>query len=80
MGGDDEKISDVKNPQIINKLRETINISDSDFVIVTGGKIDEAKAQTLLLMEAVKNFNDNVKLIVFGSVADVYKRQQFWVG
>lgn len=66
MGGDDEKISEVKNPQIINKLRETLNISDSDFVIVTGGKIDEAKAQTLLLMEAVKNFNDNVKLIVFG--------------
>ena len=73
MGGDDEKISDVKNPQIINKLRETLNISDSDFVIVTGGKIDEAKAQTLLLMEAVKNFNDNVKLIVFGSVAESLK-------
>lgn len=73
MGGDDEKISEVKNPQIINKLRETLNISDSDFVIVTGGKIDEAKAQTLLLMEAVKNFNDNVKLIVFGSVAESLK-------
>ena len=72
-GGDDEKISEVKNPQIINKLRETLNISDSDFVIVTGGKIDEAKAQTLLLMEAVKNFNDNVKLIVFGSVAESLK-------
>lgn len=38
---------------------------------MTGGKIDFAKKQTLLLMEAVKRIkNDKVKLIVFGSVIE----------
>lgn len=76
MGGDDTKIAEAKNMQIINELRSKLNINKNDFVIVTGGKIDEAKAQTLLLMEAVNKINrEDVKLIVFGSVAETLKNK-----
>lgn len=45
-------------------------------MIVTGGKIDEAKKQTLLLMEAVNRIeNQNVKLLVFGSVINELKEE-----
>lgn len=74
MGGDDEKIDEAKQTEQVNNLRKELNISTDDFVIVTGGKIDEAKTQTLLLMEAVKMIDrDYVKLIIFGSVVDSLK-------
>lgn len=74
MGGDDEKIAEARNPLIIEELRDSLNINKNDFIIITGGKIDEAKAQTLLLMEAVKKINrDDVKLIIFGSVVERLK-------
>ncbi len=42
---------------------------------MSGGKIDHAKQQTLLLMEAVKELSHKfpVKLIVFGSVSNELK-------
>lgn len=74
MGADDDKVKEIKNVEIISKLKESFNIKQSDFVIVTGGKIDQAKTQTLLLMEAVKRINRNdLKLIIFGSVEESIK-------
>lgn len=70
MGADDECVNTARFPRIKKEIRRQYHIRDNDFLIMTGGKIDEAKRQTLLLMDAVKNINqDNVKLIVFGSVA-----------
>ena len=46
-----------------------LGYDEEDFVVITGGKIDHAKRQTLLLIEAVKRIdNPRLKLLVFGSV------------
>lgn len=69
MGADDELVQEGNNPECIKSIRKKYRIETDDFLIVTGGKIDVAKQQTLLLMKAVRKLNmKNVKLIVFGSV------------
>ena len=74
MGADDEKVIEAKSLDNRTEIREKYDISPEDFLIMTGGKIDNNKKQTLLLMEAVKQLKrDNVKLIVFGSVTEELK-------
>lgn len=76
MGVDDEEAKKANMPAIRKKIREQYGISEDDFLIVTGGKIDEFKKQTLLLMDAVNEINSNdVKLIVFGSVINQLKEE-----
>ena len=76
MGSDDDKVIAAKDPEKIRALREQYGIRPDDFLIMTGGKIDKAKTQTLLLMSAVKKINrPNVRLIVFGSVIPDMKEQ-----
>lgn len=71
MGADDYEVSKVLSSNTSNEIREKYGIAPDDFVIITGGKIDHAKKQTLLLMEAVKNLKDSkVKLLVFGSLEE----------
>lgn len=66
MGGDDDKIHIENCENIRKEIRDLHAISQNDFLIVTGGKIDETK-RIDVLMEAVKNLNiANVKLLVFG--------------
>ncbi len=72
MGADDEKVAAALKPESRKRIREIYGIDESDFLIVTGGKIDNAKRQTLQLMEAVNQFG-KAKLLVFGSVADELK-------
>ncbi|HEY8890102.1 MAG TPA: glycosyltransferase family 4 protein [Clostridium sp.] len=74
MGSDDERVLQAKRLEVRKKIRTSFNICDNDFLIITGGKIDLFKIQTLLLMQAVKNIqNERVKLIVFGSVVPELK-------
>jgi len=74
MGADDELVEKAKNPIVKKSLRTKYNIADDDFLILTGGKIDLAKQQILLLMQAVQQIHDKrIKLIVFGSVVDELK-------
>lgn len=74
MGVDDELVQAAQNNVLKKKIRDRYGISRDDFLIMTGGKIDAFKTQTLLLMEAVKNINNpKVKLVVFGSVDDSIK-------
>lgn len=69
MGADDDKVKEALKPEVRKEIREQNGIADEDFLIITGGKIDNFKKQTLYLMEAVNKLqNDKVKLIVFGSV------------
>jgi 1,2-diacylglycerol 3-alpha-glucosyltransferase len=76
MGAEDEKVEEAKDENLRNSIRDKYNIKKDDFLIITGGKIDKNKPQTLLLMEAVKNINrKNVKLIVFGSVIPEFKEK-----
>ena len=75
MGADDELVSAAKGDDIKQCIREKYNIGQDDFLVMTGGKIDAFKTQTLLLMEAIKNINKaNVRLIVFGSVSEEMKK------
>lgn len=69
MGADDELVERAKTSGSRQRIRAQYGIKDDDFLIMTGGKIDQWKTQTLLLMQAVQNIeNDHVRLIVFGSV------------
>lgn len=76
MGADDDKVQEASNPEVKKHIRQKYGIAENDFLIMTGGKIDAWKTQTLLLMEAVQNIeNDKVKLIVFGSVTPELKEK-----
>jgi glycosyltransferase involved in cell wall biosynthesis len=67
MGTDDDRIDFNQSNQIRRRIRTTLGISEDDFVIITGGKIDEVK-NIHLLMQAVRELaNENIKLIIFGT-------------
>lgn len=66
MGGDDSEIQFYKKEQIRNEIRAEYKISQSDFLIISGGKIDKTK-NIHLLIKAVSDLNiKRLKLIVFG--------------
>lgn len=74
MGADDNCIVEAYDGGWRERIRKQYGIAEDDFLIMTGGKIDGAKRQTLLLMEAVRNIaNDKIRLIVFGSVTPELK-------
>lgn len=74
MGADDELVEAAANPEVKQAIREQYGIAENDFLIMNGGKIDQWKKQTLLLMDAVNEINDSkIKLIVFGSVTPELK-------
>ncbi len=76
MGADDKLAAEAAKPEKVKALRDKYKIADDDFLIVTGGKIDLFKTQTLLLMEAVNRMkNPKVKLLVFGSVVNELKEK-----
>lgn len=69
MGADDEYIKKYCTNDNYLSMRKKYHIRNDDFVIVTGGKIDHAKLQTLTLMKSIKALdNKKIKLFVFGSV------------
>lgn len=76
MGADDELVEAAAVPQVKEKVRKEYGIAEDDFLVMTGGKIDKWKTQTLLLMEAVQNIkSQKVKLVVFGSVVPELKEE-----
>ena len=76
MGADDELVEASNKTEVKNRIREKYGIGSDDFLIMTGGKIDQWKTQTLLLMEAVQKIkSEKVRLIVFGSVTPELKNQ-----
>ena len=76
MGADDELAEKAANSAVRNKIREKYGFDQDDFLIVNGGKIDQWKKQTLLLMDAVNQTEDpKIKLLVFGSVTPELREQ-----
>ena len=71
MGADDDQIDLQHRHEIRENLRKQYNVKDSDFLIVSGGKIDRRK-KIDLLMRAVAG-QSNTKLLVFGNVLDDIK-------
>lgn len=66
MGGDDTCIHYDEKKQIRTHIRKILSLRESDFVLITGGKIDRNK-NIHVLMRAVAELNrNNLKLIVFG--------------
>lgn len=66
MGADDEQIDFANRETIRSEIRMQYGITENDFLIVTGGKIDQKK-KIHLLMEACKDL-PGVKLLIFGQV------------
>lgn len=76
MGADDEAVTAAATDEQKNALRQKYGIADDDFLIMYGGKTDNYKRQTLLLMDAVNQIdNPKLKLIVFGSVIPELKEE-----
>lgn len=76
MGADDEAVRRSSAPQVRGRVRQRYGVGEKDFLVMTGGKINAFKTQTILLMEAVKNIaREHVKLIVFGSVVPELKEK-----
>lgn len=73
MGADDEKIDFSNRESIRVQLRSRYDVGDSDFLVVTGGKIDRKK-NICQLMEAVGGMQ-NAKLLIFGQVAQEVKAE-----
>lgn len=75
MGADDDEVFRAAMPEVRAEIRKQYGVSDDETLVVTGGKIDLAKTQTLSLMEAVAEgkFGREVKLLVFGSVVPELK-------
>ena len=74
MGADNDLVEEYSSSKIRSEYRKKYGISDDDILLVTGGKIDLAKKQTLLLMDAVNQIdNPKLQLIIFGSVVPELK-------
>lgn len=70
MGADDDRVLEASSPTVRANIRKKLGLKEDDIVLITGGKIDDFKKQTLLLMEAIKKIdNSRLRLIVFGSIA-----------
>lgn len=71
MGADDDEVAKAIKSETKIRFRNYYGISQDDYLIITGGKIDLYKRQTLLLMDAINEIeNQNIKLIIFGSVVE----------
>ena len=73
MGGDENLIDWKNRQQVRAEIREKCNIPKEAFLLVTGGKIDQAKNIHLLCEAAFSLKDKNVYLIVFGSLLDDMK-------
>jgi 1,2-diacylglycerol 3-alpha-glucosyltransferase len=67
MGYDDSEPTKTPQAEVRKNIREQLNITEEEFLIVTGGKIDERKK----IHNLIKAFSDlnlpNSKLLVFGT-------------
>jgi glycosyltransferase involved in cell wall biosynthesis len=71
MGGDDDKIPFERKEELRREICGELHINQDDFIIITGGKIDQTK-NIHLLMQAVNELdNKKIKLIVFGQPNDM---------
>ncbi|WP_342590876.1 glycosyltransferase [Olsenella profusa] len=75
MGADDDEVERASNSPVRISIRNRFRFTDDDFVVVTGGKIDTEKRQTLQLMDAVRLMDEHIKLLVFGPIASEMKEE-----
>ena len=74
MGADNERFALNNRYRIREEIRKEILDDDDEFILITGGKIDNKK-NIHNLMTAIKDMdNKKIKLIVFGTVCDDMKQ------
>lgn len=74
MGADDVLVENVQKSGLRYINRRNNRIQEDAFLVLTGGKINKNRPETLDLMRAIIAINrSNVKLLVFGAVDDEYK-------
>lgn len=75
LGGDPSLINFNDSSQIKKEIRNNLNLSEDDFVLITGGKLDAGK-NVIELMRSVSELpKQNLKLIIFGSVHNSISEQ-----
>ena len=73
MGADDEFMKLDDRYKIRDEIRKKYGVKDSDFLLVTGGKLDKIKRIDDLISAVNQIKDDRLKLLLFGSVADDIK-------
>lgn len=73
MGADDDRLDFAHRDTMRSELRQKYSVRDDEFLIVTGGKIDQKK-KIHLLMDAVKDL-DNVKLLICGTATAEFEEE-----
>lgn len=75
MGADDEKMHLEQRPLIRKRIREENGITDSDFLVVTGGRFSKSKGQRIAeLIKAISCSKESkLKLLIFGPISDDIK-------
>lgn len=75
MGADDEQVERAIANGSRDKVRRKYDVQDGDFLVLTGGKINRNRPETLSLMRAIRDIKDlRIKLLVFGTVSEEYKK------
>lgn len=73
MGAEDEKVQEAKKNIHTAELKEQYGIKSDDFIIMSGGKLDQNKPEILNIMRAVNQLQNNkIKFLFLGSVSKEY--------
>jgi 1,2-diacylglycerol 3-alpha-glucosyltransferase len=75
MGGDLTNVDFTNKDNVKSEIRLKYDVRENDFLIVTGGKIDSHKNIPMLMKAVNEIYNQNIKLIVFGSIDIELKAQ-----
>lgn len=76
MGADDDLVEEAIKKNARKIIRKKYDISDDVFLVMTGGKINSYRPETLDLMQAVRECQlKNVKLLIFGIVEESLKEE-----
>ena len=76
MGADDEYVEAAASRESISSLRSEYGIGGRDFLIVSGGKINRSKRQTIELMKAVRDLPvPGLRLLLFGAIDSSLKEE-----
>lgn len=76
MGADDEQIEKASKEEVREAVRRRYGIEEQDFLVMTGGKINRFRPETLDLMRAVSELKySHVKLLIFGMVEEALKKE-----
>lgn len=73
MGADDDAMRFDRKATIRQQVRNRYGISDDDFLIVTGGKIDKLKNIHVLASAVSQSKFSKIKILIFGSIQDNLK-------